>query len=107
MGMAHRLDRALGTSFSPGIGSSVTADENEMTAKRRVSGDRAHSSRQSSSVLTRDVGSRNSGSTIVAMMQTTRPRHRNHLVTADRIAILDEPKPKVSAEEIGKLLFMP
>ena len=59
----------------------MTADENEMTAKSGVSGFRAHFSSRSSSVLTRYVGSSSSGSTIVAMMQTTQPWHRNHLVT--------------------------
>jgi hypothetical protein len=54
---------------------------NEITAKSGVSGFRAHVSRRSSAVLTRDVESSSSGSTIVAMMQTTQPWHRNHLVT--------------------------
>jgi hypothetical protein len=81
MGLVHRLGVGLGNSFRLGIGSSVTADENEMTAKSGMSGFRAHFSRRSSSVLTRDVGSSSSGSTIVAMMQTTQPWHRNHLVT--------------------------
>ena len=59
----------------------MAADQNEITAKRRVPGYRAHFSRRSSSVLTRDVERSSSGSTIVAMMQTTQPWHRYHLVT--------------------------
>jgi hypothetical protein len=47
-----------------------------------MSGFRAHFSCRSSSVLSRDVASSSSGSTIVAMMQTTQPWRRNHLVTA-------------------------
>jgi hypothetical protein len=82
MGLVHPLGGGLGNSFRLGIGSSVTADENEMTTKSGVSGFRTHFSRRSSSVLTRDVGSSSSGSTIVAMMQTTQPWHRNHFVTA-------------------------
>src|ERR1700676_4143443 len=73
MGLVHRLGGGLGNSFRLRIGSSVTANENEMTAKSGVSGFRAHFSRRSSSVLTRDVGSSSSGSTIVAMMQATQP----------------------------------
>ena len=82
MGLIHRPGGGFGSSFRLGIGCSVTADQNEITAKRRVSGYRAHFSRQSSSILTRDVRRSSSGSTIVAMMQTTQPWHRNHLATA-------------------------
>jgi hypothetical protein len=66
MGLVHRLGGGLGNSFRLGIGSSVTADENEMTAKSGVSGSRAHLSRRSSSVLTRDVGSSSSGSMVLS-----------------------------------------
>jgi hypothetical protein len=76
-----RLGGGLGSSFRPRIGSSLTADENEVTAKIGGSGFRAHFSRRLSSVLTRDVGSSSSGSTIVAMMQTTQSWHRNRIVT--------------------------
>jgi len=38
MGLVHRLGGGLGNGFRLGIGSSVTADENEMTAKNRVVG---------------------------------------------------------------------
>src|SRR5580658_3818913 len=81
MGLIHRLGGGFGSSYRLGIGCSVTADQNEITAKRRVSGYLAHFSRQSSSMLTRDVRRSSSGGTIVAMMQTTQPWHRCHLVT--------------------------
>jgi len=81
MGLIHRLGGGFGSSFRLGIGCSVTAEQNEITAKRSVSGYRAHFSRRSSSILTRDVRRNSSGSTIVAMMQTTQPWHRCHLVT--------------------------
>ena len=81
MDLIYRLGGGLGSSFRLGIGCSVTADQNEITAKRRVSGCRAHFSRQSSSILTRDVRRSSSGSTIVAMMQATQPWHRCQLVT--------------------------
>ena len=70
MGMIHRLGGGFGSGFRLGIGCSVTAYQNEITAKRRVSGYRAHLSRRSSLILTRDVRRSSSGSTIVAMMQT-------------------------------------
>jgi hypothetical protein len=75
IGLIRRLGSGFGSSLGLGIGCSVTADQNEITAKRRVSGYRAHFSRQSSSMLTRDVRRNGSGSTIVAMMQTTQPWH--------------------------------
>src|SRR5580658_6100610 len=84
MGLIHRLGGGFGSSYRLGIGCSVTADQNEITAKRRVSGYRAHFSRQSSSMLTRDVRRSSSGGTIVAMIQTTQPWHRCHLVTDAR-----------------------
>src|ERR1039458_7327577 len=58
-----------------------------MTTKSEVSGFRALFSRRSSLDLPRDVGSSSSGSTIVAMMQTTQPWNRNHLVTVPGIFV--------------------
>ena len=55
MGLVYQLGGGLGNSFRLWIGSSVTTDVNEMTAKSGVSGFRVHFSRRSSSVLTIDV----------------------------------------------------
>jgi hypothetical protein len=38
IGLIHRLGGGFGSSFRPGIGCSVTAGKNEISAKRRVSG---------------------------------------------------------------------
>ena len=46
MDLIYRLGGGLGSSFRLGIGCSVTADQNKITAKRRVSGYRAHFSRR-------------------------------------------------------------
>ena len=81
MGLIRRRGGGFGSSIRLEIGSSVTAEENEMTAKRRVLGYRAHFSHRSSQAWPGGIGSSSSRSAIVAMMQTTQPWHRNHLVT--------------------------
>jgi hypothetical protein len=87
MGLVDRLGGDLGNSFRLEIGSSVTADENEMTAKSGVSGFRSAPLPPVILSFDQGFGSSSSGSTIVAMMQTAQPWHRNHFVTAAGIFV--------------------